>query len=194
MTDYQTEDEASDDWIEEPEPTDGDPGPEEPAAFGEAAIVEYDLGIIQEMTNSIGFLLGDGPLDSADLERHARWLVKVRNIRRALTDVEKDLEEATAKRMTGKTEVIDGIGVLSRHERRSRTAWDKEALRMDVLDSRLVDKGTGEVVDESPVDKLLAVFNLPAPRLTALRARGLDPDEYCVVEKQPGWAVEVQGA
>jgi hypothetical protein len=192
MSDLSLEEEME--LMEEPEPDDGDPGPEEPAAFGEAAIVEYDLGIIQEMTNSIGLLLGDGPLASADLERHARWLVKVRNIRRALADVEKDLEDATAKRMTGKTEVIDGIGVLSRHERKSRTAWDKEALRMSVLDSRLVNEATGEIVDEAPVDKILAVWNLGAPRVTALKARRLNPDDFCKTEKQPGYAVEVQGA
>jgi hypothetical protein len=103
------------------------------------------------------------------------------------------VEDATAELMKGKTEVIEGLGVLSRHERKSRTQWDKDALKSAVLDSRLVDPATGEVADEAPVDKILAVWNLGAPRITALRARKIDADEFCVVERQPGWAVEVKG-
>ncbi len=43
----------------------------------------------------------------------------------------------------------------------------------------------GVITDESPVDKILYCWNLGAPRVEALRARGLDPDDYCEVEFCP---------
>jgi hypothetical protein len=64
----------------------------------------------------------------------------------------------------------------------SRKGWRNDELLVAVLDSRLFKPGTGELVDESPVEKILAVWNLGSPRTTALTARGIDADEFCVVE------------
>ena len=41
--------------------------------------------------------------------------------------------------------------------------------------SQFDDDGT----DASPLDKVLRVWNLGAPRVTALRDMGLDADEFC---------------
>lgn len=70
-----------------------------------------------------------------------------------------------------------------------RTGWDTDALKSAVLDSRLVDPESGEVADESPLEKVLHVFNLPAPRLGALRDRGIEPDKFCTVawDSQQSW-------
>ena len=119
-------------------------------------------------------------------------LHKVREARRELAIVEADLEKAIAPMLDEKI-VVEGGLVVESKRRKDRTQWDREALVRDVLDSRLVDTATGEVVDESPLDKVLAVWNLGAPRLMVLRDRGLDPDEYCHTEDR-GWSVVVSGA
>lgn len=64
----------------------------------------------------------------------------------------------------------------------TRKGWQTDDLLRAVLDSRLFAPGTGELVDETPVEKILAVWNLGAPRVTALKARGIDPDEFATVE------------
>lgn len=90
-----------------------------------------------------------------------------------------------------KTHVVDGVGAFTWHGKRNRTRWDTDSLSRLVLDSRIVDTTTGEVRDETPVDKIKHVWNLGAPRVTALRERGIDPDEYCTSEFG-GWNLEVQ--
>ncbi len=57
---------------------------------------------------------------------------------------------------------------------------DNAGLLRAVLDSRLFNEATGELVEESPVDKVKAVWNLPVynARKTALKARGLDLSEF----------------
>ena len=86
---------------------------------------------------------------------------------------------------------VPGFGVVRRHRKKDRTRWDKEQLLRDVADSKLVDRETGEVKDETPLEKVLMVWNLAYPRITALRARGLDADDYCETETRPGWSIQV---
>lgn len=72
----------------------------------------------------------------------------------------------------------------------TRTGWQTQDLLAAVLDTRRFDDG-GDLIDETPLDKVLHVFNLPAPRATALRDRGLNGDEFCTVtwpEQRP-WKV-----
>ncbi len=65
--------------------------------------------------------------------------------------------------------------------------WDNDALLRDVLDSRLADHDTGEILEESPFDKIRACYSLGGSnvRREALRARGLDPADYCTIERAP---------
>lgn len=86
--------------------------------------------------------------------------------------------------------VVEGHGVVERHRKKSRTKWDKDLIRA-VLDSRVVDETTGEVLDETQLDKVTAVWNLGVPRVTALRARNIDPDEWCETEERSGWQLKV---
>ena len=55
--------------------------------------------------------------------------------------------------------------IYEAHRKKSRTVWDKDALLHAVLDTRLVDTDTGEVVDPTPYDKVLHVWNLGTPRI-----------------------------
>ncbi len=82
--------------------------------------------------------------------------------------------------------------MVRRHSKKDRTQWDKPDLLRAVLDTKLVDTATGEILDETPLSKVTTVWNLGAPRLTALRDRGLDPDDFCTTEVRPGWSLEVK--
>lgn len=125
-----------------------------------------------------------------DLHDEAWMLHTVREARRMLADTERSLENRCGSLMKSKRETIEGLGTLERHPNKSYTKWDREALKRDVLDSRIADEN-GEVVDETPLDKILDVWNLGAPRRTALNHRGLTPDEYCEVEDNGGFKVQV---
>jgi hypothetical protein len=125
------------------------------------------------------------PLDQALicvalLQQSNQTLVQVRTL----------LESRVAELMPEQQVTVDRAGTFVVHRKSNRTAWDKDDLRRAVLDSRIVNERTGEVRDETPLDKVLHVWNLGAPRTTALRERGLDPDEYCTVERG-GLTIEV---
>ena len=72
---------------------------------------------------------------------------------------------------------VEGIGLVHLERPVRRSGWKTDDLRRVVLDSRRVDEN-GDAVEETPVDKLLHVWSLGAPRLTALRERQIDPDDY----------------
>lgn len=78
----------------------------------------------------------------------------------------------------------------SRHARLSLRNGDNEALVRAVLDSRRVNKDTGEVIEETPVDRLRHVWHLAArdARKTALKDRGLDLTEFVESEFR-GWNI-----
>ena len=101
---------------------------------------------------------------------------------RRLAAARDDLGRLLADDMPEKRMTVMGVGTFEKHRKADRKALDKDDLLRVVLDSRVVDPETGEVRDETPLDKVLDVWNLPAPRTTALKARGIDPDEFCTVE------------
>lgn len=94
--------------------------------------------------------------------------------------------------MGDKRLTVAGVTV-ERNRLNVRTQWDKEALLSSVLDSRRLSAVSGEPLDESQLQKVLHVFNLPAPRTTALRERGIDPDQFCATERRDGWSLRIHG-
>lgn len=113
-----------------------------------------------------------------------RTLHELRETMRALKEFDGALTDAIAAEMRYGVPIdIDGVGRAEVRRGKQRTRWDKESLRRAVLDSRLANED-GEIVDESPLDKVEHVWNLGQPRVTALRDRGIDPDEFC--EAVPG--------
>ena len=108
-------------------------------------------------------------------------VVRYQEIATAIAELEKErgeLETAIAAAMGDSEETaVEGIGLVQVERPVRRSAWKSDDLRRVVLDSRRVDEN-GEAVDETPVDKLLHVWSLGAPRLTALREREIDPDDY----------------
>lgn len=117
-------------------------------------------------------------LGDADVDALAAVWSDLGDVIRACQVVHGILEQRIARIMDGRQVVVDGLGTLVRHRKRERVSWDRDALYRVVLDSRKVDPATGEVADETPIDRLLAVFPLGNPRTTVLKERGIDPDEY----------------
>ena len=145
---------------------------------------------LKKPATDVFFAVGTFPVpdQSTDLDDEiAAWRTLVET-RRTLTHMIEDLENVIGKAMADKRYTADGVTV-ERARKTNRTQWDTESLRRIVLDSRIVDEATGEVKDETPVDKLLHVWNLPAPRTTALKARGIDPDEFCSTERFDRWTL-----
>jgi hypothetical protein len=128
------------------------------------------------------------------LDELAAWRVQLASVSREVAALTRRVENRMGDCMESKQAAVMGVGVFERHRRTARKSWDGEALLSAVLDSRLVDETTGEIADESPLDKVRAVWNLGAPRTTALRARGIDPDEFCETTTEDGWAIRVHDA
>lgn len=144
-----------------------------------------DVRMLTELVNAL-----DNATATENLEADLIALAMLKEARTNLAIIERDLENALAKAMPDKQLVVEGVGMFERSKKKSRTQWDKDDLFRAVQDSRLFNPHTGELKEETPVEKLLHVYNLPAPRLTALRDRGIDPDQYCHSE-DAGWAVRL---
>lgn len=108
----------------------------------------------------------------------------------AITTVAKSTKELLELRLAdlipAQTAVpVGGYTVRSKPGSPTYRNWDSERLLMDVLDSRRFDPGTGELIEESPTDKLMHVFGLSgsAARKTALKERGINPADYAEVQR-----------
>lgn len=135
------------------------------------------------------------PAEHGDLDRAVRNLAELRQARQTLADWELVLTEWIADALGRNTLTVDGVGTVEVKRGAQRKEWDIHSLLRMVLDSRRPpDTDTGEadpaddghaVVKDEPVTvspdlgRVLDVWNLGAPRTTALRDRGIDPDEFC---------------
>lgn len=119
-------------------------------------------------------------------------LAIIEDRRRLLGDLADWLSDRTGERMGSYRQPVLGVGTLERHSRKKRTEWQTEDLIRSVLDSRLVDTKTGELIDETPLDKVRHVWNLGAPRTGALKERGIDPDDFCNTEgSRDGYSIRI---
>lgn len=109
----------------------------------------------------------------------------------ALSMMIEDLGDTIAHAMQGKRETIAGV-TLERHAKTPRrTNWQHDDLLRLVVDSRVVDKDTGEIA--STLDVLKKVYPLKGynARSTALRALGIDVDEFCETESTDRMTVRI---
>lgn len=96
------------------------------------------------------------------------------------------IEQEVARRSDTKLVEFPG-GTAEVKAGAKRTQWDNDLLYSHVvsraLDERQVDEGTGEYEPEGQaVARVLNECARPSWRLTPLRARGIDPDQFCNVE------------
>jgi len=99
------------------------------------------------------------------------------------------LADKIGQAMSDKRFTTRSCTVERNHVSPRRTNWDHDALLRLVVDSRIVDKETGEI--ESTLDVLRKVYPLKGynARTTALRSLNIDPDEFCETERSDRWAL-----
>jgi hypothetical protein len=123
-----------------------------------------------------------------DVDRAVHDLAKLREIKAALSEWEGELTEWLSEAL-GRNE-IDSAGLHVEVKRgANRKAWDNDALIRLVIakgrDERVLDEESGEYESEGDaVGRALMACARPNWRVTALRERGIDADEYC--ETSPG--------
>lgn len=127
-----------------------------------------------------------------DRDRLAACLADMRSARAQVNEAYADVEKALLAVAGEKRFEVPMVGVVEVKRRTKRSGWDHDYLLRAVLDSRRVNTATGEIVDETPVDKVASVYALKGynASLEAIRARGLDPDEFCRAEPD-GWSVKL---
>lgn len=149
-------------------------------AFATTTDFQRDAALVKSLCEDLDRDVMEGPVGEsldADLAAWA-WLEEAN---RTLAIVRAAVADRLAQAFPQKQHVVKGVGVFETHRKSDRKKWDTEELRRYVLDSRLADED-GVIADETPLDKVLDVWNLGAPRITRVRARGIDPDEFCEVE------------
>lgn len=150
----------------------------------------------QDLVTDVASHLDKAEIDEEDdLRRAGSLLQTMTELGRELSLARAVLEDKLGKAMGRKLVVVEDLGALERHRSttyRSDADQSSDLLRA-VLDSRVVDKDTGEVRDETPVDKIRAVWALAArdARVTALRERNLAKDEFCTVEIGT-WKIQIK--
>jgi hypothetical protein len=136
-----------------------------------------------------------GLVGAADLPGLAALLASVRRARATLAFLESEVETAVAGLMGSNVVVIPEVGVLERRGGKKRTEWDHarlaSLLAVRVADQRRVDPETGEILPRPPgrlaqdvVDELLACAGVSYWKVGELRARKVDPADFC--EEGPG--------
>jgi hypothetical protein len=172
--------------------------------MGDDLVVDDSLpDVIEQWRTAIDALDWErGELAKAgDTPSLAFGLDRIRELRRQLSDLERAVEADVATLMDGKTETIDGLGTLERRRGTDRKAWQSEELLHRIIRDAVDPDGSGEL--PSP-GALLAAVQMAITdcvpitgslgwRVTALKARGIDPDEWC--ETKPGrTAVQIHKA
>lgn len=145
-----------------------------------------DTKMLTELVAGLALAVGAGE-DMGDLKVALTCWADLEEARKALAGVTQDLTKlltafwpthVEGDRNVADPVVVEGVGVFERHGKRDRTQWDRDDLLRAVLDTKRAN-ADGEPIEENPIDKILHVWNLPAPRLTALKERGLSPDDFC---------------
>ena len=128
-----------------------------------------------------------GQVEDCD-EAYKVYLI-IPDVQKALTAVKQVLGTKIGGTIGGDKTTLAGVPV-KRHPILSRTKWDSDDLLRVVLDSRLIDPETGEVKEETQLEKIKAVYPLAGyhARSAALKARNIDDDEFCVTEFR-GWSL-----
>lgn len=129
---------------------------------------------------------------AGDVAALAQLLHTVRQCRATLAFVESELETNLARIMPASTIAVAGVGVLERRAGKKRTSWDHTRLASLLaarVGDRRFDPATGEELARPPAvlaqdvaDELLACAGLSYWKTGALKARGLDPGQFCEEE------------
>lgn len=139
----------------------------------------------------------DEALVSENVAYVASYLIRLRDLKADVAGYYRDVEQRLLELMGERRVEITGLGVVESHRRTKRTKWDYETLIPTLvaraLDEREVDPETGEFREREghTVARVLReCVSFSGGKVTGLRARGLEPDEFCE-EQADGWSVQL---
>jgi len=122
----------------------------------------------------------------AELAEQGEWgrlaagLAALRTLRRDLSELERAVEQDVARLIPSKAEFVDGVGTLTVATDVRRSQWKTDDLAVMVV-ARAMEAGEcGHPMDV--VKLILAGAQVSGWRVTWMRERGLDPDEFCETE------------
>lgn len=142
------------------------------------------------LRNAIGTLLDDVQrlADEGDWEGLVRGLEPLQQIIVDLRIVESAAKRNILELMPSRMEVVEGVGSIEKYKKVTRRNWQSDDLLRAIVRNALVDQTTGEI-PSSPmeaVDRVITEIKACVPftgstawRVTALRDRGFDLDEWC---------------
>jgi hypothetical protein len=111
------------------------------------------------------------------LARMEALLADVRYVTSAIRDyAATSLQEAKVRRM-----VVEGIAAVEATTASQRTGWEHQkalAAMLKAAEVAVLDKATGELMDDETSAQVILEWFTPSWKLTAMKAAGLDPDDY----------------
>lgn len=131
--------------------------------------------------------LSDQLEESDDPELLAQMIVRVRRLVAELREFAATVERRYAE-IAPKAAEFAGIGLVEVKRETKRTAWQHDEILKRIVamarDERAFDETTGEALEDefSCLARVLSECARFEWRVTPLRARGLDPDEFCHTE------------
>lgn len=138
--------------------------------------------------------------EAGDLNSLAYGLAQVRALMADLRYIAELVETDVADLMPDRNVDIDGLGRIERRKATDRKSWDWDQLLPRLIRLAIDPDGTGELLDGADlmeamkgiITDVIGVTPSKSPRITALRAQGIDPDEYA--ETKPGKSsVQIHG-
>lgn len=131
--------------------------------------------------------------EAGDWESLGWGLDRLTEIHRQLSELVAAIESDVYELMPEKRGTIDHLGTLEKKRGSNRKKWQSDRLVTRLVRAALDPEGTGELPDSpyEAVDTVVSTLTACAPftgsmgwRVTALKERGIDPDEWC--ESTPG--------
>jgi hypothetical protein len=113
------------------------------------------------------------PDDDLDIARAVQALLNLRAVRAGLETTEGTFEQLIAKRLTKYRTTLPGVGTVIRRGKASRKCIDEEGIWRLVLDTRVVDEATGEVLPQLEVVK--RAYGSVSKETGVLRLTGVTP-------------------
>lgn len=137
----------------------------------------------------------DVAVAAGDRDGLVRLLCKIRDLRADLAILAKNAELELLPLADDRSWVVADLGEVEVKKNIRYTRWDSEALTRTLvaraLDERILDEETGEYEPAwEAVARVLSEAARPSWRVTPLRARGIDVDEFCHVEAE-GWSIKL---
>lgn len=128
-------------------------------------------------------------LATPSVDALVKRLVDIRDERADLAVRASEIEQQLIEAAPSKKFVVDGVGEVQIRRSLRRTDWDSEGLTRVVvayaLDERVLNEATGEYeAAHEAVARVMSECARPSWRVTPLKDRGIDPDEFCHTEPQ----------